>query len=346
MDRIRVGICYPPQLAAEQRERLERIDPRIEVFRLPYVEPTELRTAKRAGALDDALRARAPRLGRAERAALGGAEVLLALDVPEGLTGLAPRLRWLQTVGAGLGQYDEPALERAGVVLTNAAGVGAVPIAEFALGRLLQVWKGFDELGERQRARRWDRFPTRTLAGCTLGIVGLGAIGSALARRARAFEMRVIGLRRRYQPGERSPVADELCGPADLHRLLAASDAVVVAAPETPETRGLIDRAALAALKPGAVLCNVARGSLVDEPALIEALRSGRLRAAILDVASQEPLPADHPLWSAPNLWISPHCSASLDNYGELVLEFFAANLERYARGEPLHNVVDPSAGY
>jgi phosphoglycerate dehydrogenase-like enzyme len=120
----------------------------------------------------------------------------------------------------------------------------------------------------------------------------------------------------------------------------------VIAAPETPETRGLIGAAALAAMKPGSVLCNVARGSLVDEAALIEALRSGHLRAAILDVASEEPLPASHALWSAPNVWISPHCSASTDNYAELVLEFFADNLERYARGEPLRNVVDLGAGY
>jgi phosphoglycerate dehydrogenase-like enzyme len=154
--------------------------------------------------------------------------------------------------------------------------------------------------------------------------------------------MRVVATRRRCAPGQSSPLADELYGPEGLPRLLEQSDALVLAAPDTPQTRNLIDRAALARLKPGAVLCNVARGALVDEAALVDALRSGRLRAAILDVTRTEPLPPDDPLWDAPNLYLSPHCAVSPDAYDERILELFADNLERYAAGLPLLNLAEP----
>jgi phosphoglycerate dehydrogenase-like enzyme len=158
--------------------------------------------------------------------------------------------------------------------------------------------------------------------------------------------MTVIGTRRSYRPGHDHPDVDELRGTADLHDVLARCDAVVVSAPGTPETENLFDKDAFAAMKPGAVFCNVGRGSLVDEAALIDALESGHLGAAILDVTRHEPLPADDPLWDAPNIWISPHSSASQDRYTEKLLALFAHNLGRFTRGEPLRNVVDRAAGY
>jgi phosphoglycerate dehydrogenase-like enzyme len=152
--------------------------------------------------------------------------------------------------------------------------------------------------------------------------------------------MRVLAARRRPGAEDRPPVVDELVGPERLHEVLSRVDAVVVCAPATPDTHDLFDAAAFAAMRPGAVFCNVARGSLVDEAALLDSLRSGHLGAAVLDVTQQEPLPADSPLWDTPNLRLSPHSSASLDHYVESVFELFADNLDRYVRGDPLRNVV------
>lgn len=312
----------------------------VELLVVPYREGLKLRMARRKPPVDPALLASAPPLTPELRAAWARCEVLLGLDVPPELPELAPKLRWVQAFSAGLEHIDAAGLVRRGIALTTAAGVGAAPIAEFALGRLLEVWKETRAIEHMQRERRFTRPPGRLLAGSTLGVVGLGAIGSAIAVRARALGMRVIATRRRWQPGQTSPLADELYGPDGLERLLEASDAVVLCAPDSPRTRDLIDARALGRMKSGAVLVNVARGTLIDEKALIAALQSGRLRAAILDVTRVEPLPAGDPLWDAPNLYLSPHCAVSPDAYVERMLDFLAENVARWLRGEPLANRV------
>jgi len=279
------------------------------------------------------------------RAVWARAEATLALDVPSPVDELAPKLRWVQVIGAGIDHLDGAVIPD-DVVITNAAGVAAAPIAEFAIGRLLAVWKRLPELDAAQAEHQWSSKFGRTVQGLTLGVIGLGAIGSAVAVRARAFGMTVIGTRRSYKEGQDHPAVDELRGTADLHDVLARCDAVVVSAPGTPDTENLFDEKAFAAMQPGALFCNVGRGSLVDEAALIAALESGHLGAAILDVTREEPLPADDPLWSAPNIFISPHCSAAQDRYTETLLALFADNLDRYTRSEPLRNVVDRAAGY
>ena len=281
----------------------------------------------------------------AELAVWARAGAALALDLPKGIGELAPGLGWVQAIGAGIDHLTNSGLPD-DCVITNAAGVAAAPIAEFAIGRLLAVWKRFGEIDEAQRAHEWKAKFGLSVEGLTLGIIGLGAIGSAVAVRARAFEMHTIGTRRSYQEGHNHPAVDELRGSADLHDVLARCDAVVVSAPGTQETENLFDAAAFAAMKPGAVFCNVGRGSLVDEPALIDSLSSGHLGAAILDVTRQEPLPADDPLWDAPNIYISPHCSTAQDRYNDKLFALFADNLGRYLRGEGLRNVVDRRAGY
>lgn len=281
----------------------------------------------------------------ATRAVWARAEGTLALDLPAPVGELAPKLRWIQAIGAGIDHLDGAGIPD-DIVITNAAGVAAAPIAEFAIGRLLSWWKRLPELDAAQAEHRWSAKFGRTVDGLTLGVIGLGAIGTAVAVRARAFGMTVIGTRRSYQEGQDHPAVDELRGTADLHDVLARCDAVVVSAPGTPETENLFDADAFAVMKPGAVFCNVGRGSLVDEPALIAALESGHLGAAILDVTREEPLPADDPLWSAPNILISPHCSAAQDRYTETLLALFADNLGRFTRGESLRNVVDRAAGY
>jgi phosphoglycerate dehydrogenase-like enzyme len=279
------------------------------------------------------------------RATWSGADATIALDLPAPIGDLAPNLRWVQAIGAGVDHLDEVGLADHTVV-TNAAGVAAASIAEFVLGRLLAVWKRFDEMDAQQRAHEWKPLFGPLVEGRTLGVIGLGAIGTAVATRARAFGMVTVGTRRTFAPGDTHPAVDELRGAGDLHDVLARCDAVVVSAPGTPETENLFDKDAFAAMRSGALFCNVGRGSLVDEAALVDALESGHLGGAILDVTREEPLPADDPLWDAPNIWISPHSSTSQDRYTEKLLALFAENLGRFTRGEPLRNVVDRAAGY
>jgi phosphoglycerate dehydrogenase-like enzyme len=338
--RVTVLLAYPPDPAEALVQRIRAASPRLDVLVCHYEEDHERRTARGRG--EEAPSGSRP-LDDSQREAFARAEVMLAFDLPSDIDVLAPRLRWVQAIGAGIDHLRSAALPE-GVVLTNAAGVAAVPIAEFVLARLLGVWKRFDELEALQRAHTWKPTYGHTVAGSTLGIVGLGAIGAAVAERARAFGMRLLAVRRR--PSEPSPHVDEVYGVDALHTMLAQCDAVVVCAPATPQTCDLFGAAAFDAMRRGSVFCNVARGSLVDEDALLAALRSGHLRAAILDVTRDEPLPADSDLWDAPNVYLSPHSSASIDRYLETLYELFADNVGRYLCGEPLRNVVDRDAGY
>jgi phosphoglycerate dehydrogenase-like enzyme len=342
-----VGVLYPPTLDPDVLSAAAASAGRpVDATVAHYEENAALRDARRSGAPADELRAIAPPVTDEVRAILARAEVLLALDAPVDLLTLAPRLGWIQAIGAGVSQFDEKALDSRGIRLTTAAGVGAPPIAEFVLGRLLQVWKDFRRFDEMQQAHRWRLTSTRLLAGCTIGIVGLGAIGTAIAERARPFGVRVIGLRRRFVAGMTSPVADELLGPDGLDHLLAESDAVVLAVPHTDDTENLIGEGELARMKPGSVLCNVGRGALIDEAALVAGLKAGQPAAAILDVTREEPLPEDNPLWEAPNLYLSPHSSAVHDRYFDAVINLFVTNLARYLKDEPLLNLVRPEVGY
>lgn len=278
------------------------------------------------------------------RDALAAAEVMLTMNAPLDLPALAPRLRWIQAIGSGVGQFVPSRLPDGGITLTNAAGVGAAPIAEWVLARILQVYKRLDDHAAQQRAHVWQESFGALLEGRTAVIVGLGAIGTAVAVRLHAFGVRVIGVRR--TPGAPPDAVDELVTPDALHRVLRRAHIVVVAAPGTAANVDMFDKAAFAAMRPGAMFVNVARGSLVDEEALMIALRTGQLRAAAIDVAREEPLPPDSLLWDTPHLAISPHSSTSPDRYFERVVALFYDNLGRYVAGEPLRNVVDLAHGY
>jgi phosphoglycerate dehydrogenase-like enzyme len=341
-----VHVCYPEIESLVDVSRVLAVDPRIEMLVTSYVETMELRTAKRQRPHDDALREMAPPLPDDVRDALARCEVLFCLDAPLDLPELAPHLRWVQAVGSGVTQFAASRLEDGDITLTNAAGVGAPSIAEFVVGQIVAAWKGFAGLAELQRRHSWTTTFGSLIMGSTVGIVGLGAIGSEVARRIKPFGVEVLAIRRRYQPGMTALDVDELFGPASLHEVLGRCDTVVLAAAGTPDTENLMDRAAFAAMKPGSVFVNVARGTMVEEPALIEALESGHLRAAAIDVARQEPLAADSPLWDARNLMISPHSSPSQDRYFDMVFDLFLDNLRRYAKGEELRNVIDLEAGY
>lgn len=256
--------------------------------------------------------------------------------------------RWVQAMAAGAGeqlraaQLQPAALER--VIITTASGVHAIPLAEFCLLGLLAFTKNLPRMLEDRSARRWDEYPSRELTGQTLVILGLGAIGGEVARLARAFGMRVIGVNRRGATD--SEHVERMVPMKELANVLPQVDALVVALPLTDETRGMIDARALRSLKPGAVLVNVGRGQVIDEGAMIESLRSGRLGGAALDVTAAEPLPPDSPLWELPNVLLSPHTAALSFRENERIVDLFLENCRRYLDGQELINRIDPGRFY
>lgn len=281
------------------------------------------------------------------RALLSRADVLFDFDHAHlaDLPAVAPRVRWVQATSAGIGQLlRRTGLDRTDIIFTTASGVHAVPLAEFAALAMLYFAKRLPFLLSQQRGHRWERFAGGELRGSTVAIVGLGKIGLEVARISRALGLRVIGTRR--DSGADHPEVDAQRPIADLRTLLGEADYVVLALPHTAETEGLVGAAELAAMRPGAVLVNVARGKVVDEAALVEALRSGRLGGAALDVFAQEPLPPESPLWDLPNVLVSPHSASTADSENAKLSELFCNNLRRYLEGHPLINVYDRERGY
>ena len=250
----------------------------------------------------------------------------------------APRLRFIQSISAGVDQYDQARLAARGVRLASAAGVNAEAVAEHAMALILALARRLPEARDNQARRVWrgmiSDLATREdeLAGKTLLVVGLGRIGGRLARLARAFEMRVIATRRSPEAG--AGAADAVHPMTALPDLLPEADIVALTCPLTPATERLIDAPALARMRPGAHLVNVARGRCVDEPALIAALTEGRLAAAALDCAAEEPLAAASPLWSLPNVLITPHTAGETRRYEDNVIDILLENLDRLWRGE------------
>jgi phosphoglycerate dehydrogenase-like enzyme len=293
---------------------------------------------------------------RAARQAVRGAEVYVGFGVPADLFAAATdgpdgRLRWAHSASAGVGGSLHQAMRASDVVLTNAAGIYAEPMADTVLAMVLHFARGIDFAVRAQAQARWDKgpfdaadMPLRELSECTLGIVGLGGIGRAVARRGVALGMRVVATRR---SGTDGPEGVEVFSGADaLDRILPRSDVLVLAVPQTDETRAMVGARELAMLPEGAVVVNVARGGVVDEDALIAALRGGRLRGAGLDVFTREPLPEDSPLWALPNVLVLPHVSGASHRFWRRQTDLIIQNLRRYAAGEPLLNTVDKQAGY
>ncbi len=277
------------------------------------------------------------------RSGLPEVEVLLAFRPPRGVWAGATRMRLLHSMGAGVdGVLPAPDLP-ARVRIANARGIHGPQMSEFALALVLALAKRVPQALEQQRAHAWKPYGVTMLAGRTLGILGFGSIGAAVAERARAFGMRVIGTQRAPRP---SPHAELVLGPRETDRVLRESNVLVVLLPLTPETRGAVGARELALLPEGALLVDLARGGIVDESALLAALRSGRLAGAALDVFAEEPLPASSPLWDAPNLIVTPHVAGLSPDYMERLTEIFVDNLAREESGLPLRNAVDRERGY
>jgi len=257
-----------------------------------------------------------------------------------------PKVRWLHTASAGVDHVLTPAVKaKPNLVVTDSGPAFEIAISEFVLAWMLLVARRLPELMASQRERRWESVVQQELYGQTVGIVGLGPIGQGVAVRAKAFGMRTLGFRRTQAP---SPNVDEtLTGPDGLARLLTESDYVVLAAALTGETKALLGPAQIAQMNPAAWLINIARGGLIDESSLIEALREKKIAGACLDVFAQEPLPQDSPLWDLPNVHIAPHNSPGWTaGLHERQKTLFLDNLRRFALGEPLEIVVDIARGY
>lgn len=282
-------------------------------------------------------------------------EVLCSFSVPSNWRALALHLRWLQYPGAGVDGLRSSGLldAQSGVVVTSAAGIHATTISEYVFGSMLMFNWNWPQMVRLQDSHLWARsagwynLGGRELAGQTLGVVGMGNIGRRIAQVGRAFGMRVLGMRRSFTGEDVSdPDLDQSFPPSALRELLGQSDYVVLSVPLTSETEHLVGEEELRSMKSNAYLVNIARGRVIDEQALIRALREGWIAGAGLDVAEVEPLPSNSPLYTMPNVILTPHIAGVSVHYESRLAQLFAENLRRYRSGEPLLNRFDPARGY
>jgi glyoxylate/hydroxypyruvate reductase len=338
---IQVLIATP--LEPELVDRIRAVDPRLNVvYRAdlvgearfpadhhPTLERTPVQAAEWAGLLAEA-------------------EVLFDVDQPnvrDGLLERAPRLRWVQASSSGVGPWVERlGLKGTDVAVTNAAGIHAVPLAEFVVFAMLYFVKCMPLVSALRAEHRWQLFAGDALRDKTVGVVGLGSVGREVARLASALGMRVIGVRRLAAPGDAT--VEAVYGQHDLLRVLGESDFVVLIAPHTSETEGMLGEREIRSMRAGSVLINIARGTLVDEPALERALRDGHLAGAALDVFRQEPPSPDNPFWDLPNVLITPHSMSTAIGENALLTDRFCDNLRRYLAGQPLQYEIDKTRGY
>lgn len=264
---------------------------------------------------------------------LADAEVLLTSYLEPALLERASSLRWIQALSAGVDTLDLDRLEERGILLTSAAGAHAQPIAEQVLGYMLVFERRLDRAIESRRRGVWERFEGGELCGRTLGVVGLGSIGVRTAELAAAVGMEVIGTKR--DPDVEIDAVDRIYGSGELEAVLTEAEYLLVCCPLTAETEGLIGRTALGALPDDAVVMNVARGEVVDEPALIDALQQRTIRGAALDVFATEPLPTDSTLWELSNVILTPHNAGSSPRLPGRLADVFVENRAAYLAGEP-----------
>jgi phosphoglycerate dehydrogenase-like enzyme len=282
------------------------------------------------------------------RAHLSRADVLFDFDWmdPAGIPVNAPRVRWVQATSSGIGEFlVSTRLAESGITFTTAAGVHAVPLAEFVVLGLLYVMKRVPYLRTMQAEHRWERYTTRQLAGQRALVIGLGNVGRHIARTLAGLGMEVSGMSRTDRTKRASGVT-RMIRRDGLEDALSGVDALVLSCPYTPETHHLIGAPQLASMRHDAVLVNVSRGAVVDQAALTEALRQGRLAGAVLDVFEKEPLPPEDPLWDLPNVLVSPHSASTVDAENAHIVDLFVENLGRYLEGRPLINRFERDRGY
>lgn len=341
-----INILISTYLEPELVEVIRQVDSRLQVHYYPELIPRPRYQADHVGFPLQ----RTPEEQARWEALLASAEVLFDFDH----TGVAqlpqrvPRLRWIQATSAGIGQFvRRNNYHLLPVTFTTASGVHARPLAEFVMMAILQQTKQASLARQQQTQHIWKRFATQELSLQTLAIVGLGRVGSEIARLARAFEMRVVASKRNLAGQQAQDLGvDQLYGWEQLHLMLAEADFVCLIVPHTPETENLMNSQAFAALKPGATLINIARGAVVDEEAMLEALHRGQLAHAVLDVAATEPLPPESPLWDHPQVTIFPHSASTSARENARIVELFCHNLRLYLAGKPLINQLDVERMY
>lgn len=260
---------------------------------------------------------------------------------------MSPKLQWIHSRSAGLEQTLFPELIASKVILTNGSGVFSPSLGEFVLGAILYFAKDFRRMIRNQMAGLWEPFDVAPISGQTVGIIGYGDIGRAVAARVKAVGMNVLAVKRHVFDGDTAdPLIDQMYKSNRRIEMLPQCDYVVVAAPLNDETRGLIGKAEFAAMKPTAVVINVGRGPVVDESAMIQALSEGKIKGAALDVFDEEPLPRGHPFYALENVLLSPHCADHTPDWLDNAMRFFLAQFARFRSSEPLLNVVDKKLGY
>ncbi|GAC1638266.1 MAG: D-2-hydroxyacid dehydrogenase [Herpetosiphon sp.] len=342
------NVLITSYLEPEHVARIRAVDPRLRVV----YEPTLLQPPRYAADHVGRPTTRSTDQEAQWRQFLHEADILFDFDPThrEDLPELAPNVRWVQATSAGIGQfvhgrnYDT---RMAGTIFSTASGVHAVPLAEFCIMALLMFNKGLLRMVHDQQGKHWERYAGTDLQGRTMGIVGVGRVGQEVARLGQAFGMRVVGTKRNVVGVDAATLSlDRLYPPAELHALLQETDYLILITPHTPATEQMIGRDELAALPRGAILINIGRGATVDEAALIDALRTGHIGAAALDVFSEEPLAAESPLWDMPNVLVSPHSASTSERENERLTDLFCDNLHRYLRNEPLLNVLNTETLY
>jgi phosphoglycerate dehydrogenase-like enzyme len=314
---------------------------------LALINPNDARNAHLPASLTDAVIVVADGLARVGEAARRADAILVywaGRDLLEPVLALCPGVRWVHSIAAGVDRLMVDGFAERAIVVTNSRGVFSASLAEFTLAAILHFAKDIPRMRRAQAQSIWNPFEVEMAAGKTLGVLGYGDIGRAAARLARGLGMDVVALRRRAEPVAADPAGAAIV--TTKGELLARSDYVLLAAPLTPETHHMIGAPEIAAMKPTAVLINVGRGPLVDESALVQALRDRRIRGAALDVFEVEPLPSQHPLFGMDNVLVSPHCADRTDGWLRAAVACFEANLRRFVSGEPLQNLVDVRAGY
>lgn len=268
-----------------------------------------------------------------------------SLELLRDVVSMARHLRWVHSRSVGLERTLFPELVENSAILTNGRGVFSASLGEFALAAILYFAKDFRRLIRTQIAHKWEQFDVEVIAGKTVGIVGFGDIGRAVAARVRPLGMKILALKR-HSPREADPLIDKSYLRNGLLEMLSASDYVVVSTPLTAETRGMIAEAEFSAMKPTAVVINIGRGPVIKEQAMISALAEGRIHGAALDVFDEEPLAAGHPFYKMENVLISPHCADHTSDWLEQAMRLFIEQYEKFRSGKPLLYVVDKKLGY
>ena len=338
MGYLKAAVLFPLRSSKDKLIELKKQYP-FDFFLTPYLESTELRSNRglnngiNDGFFDE------PNIPESFLTQWSQCNVIIAMDIPSRVIELFPDLEWVQGVSAGHDHINVNQLKASGIKFTSAKGIASAAISEFVFARLLQEVKYIRHLDQQQQSKTWQVKFGNQLKGKTIGIVGVGSIGTEIAKRAKAFEMNVLGIRERFELGSPDFI-DNLFPFSQLDALLGKSDVIVMATPSTKETENLFNASKFSKMKKGSIFINIARGAHVVESDLANYLRNGHLRAAILDVVRNEPLDEASELWSAPNLYLSPHCSVSFDDYEANAIDLFIENVRRTLEGEELVNRI------